>query len=273
MNLHVVPGTSHNEQDYELRPGFIQTLWDMEERHFWHLARNAWILRGLRRYGVQPPDSFLEVGCGSGVVARELQSAGYQVTGVDTAEPLARKAAERCPLARFVVTELASIPEEYQGPYSAIGFFDVLEHLSDPARLLRESLRFAQPGALLIATVPAMQSAYSIIDELSGHKSRYDPGQARRLFEEVGLVEVAEFGIFRTTHVIQRIVRSSLPALGQADRGDGDKIMMRHFRTPPKAVNAAMGWLCGLERQLGLGMARGKSGGSLLVVGRYRTAG
>jgi SAM-dependent methyltransferase len=240
----------------------------MEERHFWHLARNAWILRGLRRYGVQPPDSFLEIGCGSGVVARGLQQAGYQVTGVDTAEPLARKAAERCPSARFVVAELDAIPEQYQGPYAALGFFDVLEHLSDPARLLREALRFSQPGTLLIATVPAMQSAYSIIDELSGHKRRFDPGQASRLFEEVGLVDVAEYGIFRTTHIFQRMVRSWLPTRSPMDRGDGDEIMLRHFRTPPRPVNAAMGLLCGLERGIGLGMARNQSGGSLLVVGR-----
>ncbi len=268
MNLHIVPGTSHNEQDYALRPGVIEALWEMEERHFWHVARNAWILRGLQTHGIQPPDSLLEVGCGSGVVARALQQAGYQVTGVDTAEPLARKAAERCAAARFVVAELARIPEEYQGPYSALGFFDVLEHLSDPARLLREGLRYSRPGTLLIATVPAMQSAYSTIDELSGHKHRYDPGQASRLFEEVGLVDVAEYGIFRTTHLIQRIARRSLPAPGRMDRGDELEIMMRNFRTPPAPLNTAMAQLCNLERRFGFGMARNKPGGSLLVVGR-----
>ena len=269
MNLHIVPGTSHNEQDYALRPGVIQALWDMEERHFWHLARNAWILRGLQTHGIQPPDSFLEVGCGSGVVARALQQAGYQVTGVDTAEPLARKAAERCAAARFVVAELDRIPEEYQGPYSALGFFDVLEHLSDPARLLHEALRYAQPGSLLIATVPAMQSAYSIIDELSGHKHRYDPGQAGRLFEEIGLVDVAEYGIFRTTRFVQRVVRNSLPTPGRADRGDESEIMLRNLRTPPAPLNAAMAQLCNLERRLGFGMARDKPGSSLLVIGRH----
>jgi len=269
--LHIVPGTTHNERDYALRPTFIQALWDTEERHFWHLARNAWILRGLQGHGLRPPDSFLEVGCGSGVVARALQQAGYQVTGVDTAEPLAQKAAERCAAARFVVSELDRIPVEYHGPYSALGFFDVLEHLSDPARLLREALRFARPGALLIATVPAMQSTYSIIDELSGHKHRYDPGQAGRLFEEVGLLDVAEYGIFRTTHFIQRIARSSLPNPSQTDGSDELEIMLRHFRTPPAPLNAAMTLLCNLERRLGFGMARDKPGGSLLVVGRYRT--
>ena len=115
-----------------------------------------------------------------------------------------------------------------------------------------------------------MRSAYSIIDELSGHKNRYDPGQAGRLFEEVGLSDVAEYGIFRSTHIIQRLVRSSLPTPGQKDRGDEQQIMMRHFRTPPKPLNTAMTLLCDLERRLGLGIARDKPGGSLLVVGRCR---
>jgi hypothetical protein len=118
-----------------------------------------------------------------------------------------------------------------------------------------------------------MQSAYSIIDELSGHKNRYDPGQPSRLFEKAGLIDVTEHGIFRTTHVIQRMLRSSLPTRDQITPADEQEIMLRQFRTPPKPLDAAMGWLCGLECRAGFGIARGKAGGSLLVVGRYRATG
>ncbi len=97
MPIEIVPETVPPTDDYPLDARALQALWRMEERHFWHRARNRWILRALARRAVHPPAPLLEVGCGGGAVTMALHRAGFTVTGVDPSEPLVRKAYERCP--------------------------------------------------------------------------------------------------------------------------------------------------------------------------------
>jgi 2-polyprenyl-3-methyl-5-hydroxy-6-metoxy-1,4-benzoquinol methylase len=264
-----VEGTQHREEDYSLVPEVIECLWRMEERHFWHRARNGWILDALAAYGPPVPCQVLDVGCGSGAVSCALANAGYRVTGVDTAERLVRKAQERCPSSTFVVGEVGSLPEGCRGPFPIGGFFDVLEHVADPAGLLAAGLRWTSPGALVVATVPALRSLYTVVDELSGHKLRYEREELVALFESVGLREVVVHGIFASTLAIQRFERrrARLPAdVSSAEARI--KVMTHALRVPSLPVNAALGWLARLERLGGLKAARRRTGASYLAVGR-----
>ena len=65
-----------------------------------------------------------------------LSRAGYQVTGVDTADHLAAKAHERSPSSTFVVGDVSKLPPGHDGPFQIVGFFDVLEHLDELINLL-----------------------------------------------------------------------------------------------------------------------------------------
>lgn len=270
MPLVKIPGTTHRKGDYELEPAAIECLWRMEDQHYWHRERNGWILDGLRDFGARPPCRVLEVGCGSGAVVRALQLAGYQVTGVDTAEALATKAHERCPAATIVVGDVAALPEYCRGPFDVVGFFDVLEHLEQPAELMKSALRWASPGALVIATVPAMRSLHTVIDDLSGHKLRYEPGQLTQLFESVGLKSVVEHGIFASTLPIQRLVRhaSQFNSVDISVPEARAQLFARALRIPPMPINIALGLLVRLERRLGLRMSQRRRGGSILAVGK-----
>ncbi|HVJ17742.1 MAG TPA: class I SAM-dependent methyltransferase, partial [Polyangiaceae bacterium] len=256
MTLICLPDAVHRDEDYSLDPEVVESLWHMEERHFWHRARNGWILDALAEFGAPPPCPVLEVGCGSGAVATALQGAGYQVTGVDTAEHLARKADERCPRATFIVGDVALLPEQHRGPFQVIGFFDVLEHLSAPEQLLRAAIKFAAPGALLVATVPALRSLYSVVDELSGHKLRYEQGELAKLFESVGASDVVEHGIFSATLPFQRLARARKEA-DTTNPATRRSIMCQALRVPPQPVNAALGLVARVERWTGLRSARG----------------
>ena len=266
MPLHICPDTVRHHDDYPLDTTQLQALWRMEERHFWHRARNRWILLGLRRRGLRPAALFLDVGCGGGAVTGALHGAGFDVTGVDTAETLVRKAHERCPQARLVVSDVAALKASEFGPFNGIGFFDVLEHLDHPAGLLKASLRLAAPDALVIATVPARRALRTVIDDLSGHKRRYEPGELRDLMRSCGLQRVEEQGIFHVTEPLQRMSRRRLTgvridALSARDR---QRILVENFRVPPWPVNLAMDLLCRLEASVGI---RTRSGASLLATG------
>jgi hypothetical protein len=190
-------------------------------------------------------------------------------------QPLVREAHDRCPDGQFVVAEVANLPSPFQGPYEVVALFDVLEHLDDPTVLLRESLRWAAPSALVVATVPALPSLWSEHDEISGHKRRYEPGELAGLFEEVGLEAVSEHGLFCSTRLAQRVVRREMrrEEARQRTREEEIEVMRRSFRIPFAPLNAALKQLCLLERWVGFASSKGKEGGSQPAVGRVRSPG
>jgi 2-polyprenyl-3-methyl-5-hydroxy-6-metoxy-1,4-benzoquinol methylase len=100
-----------------------------------------------------PAGRVLDLGCGSGRVAAELRKQGHFVVGVDTApEP---ETAER--VDRLVAGDLeGGLPNELveSAPYDVVLAADVLEHLRDPDRLLRELHGVCTPEAVLVASVP-----------------------------------------------------------------------------------------------------------------------
>ena len=69
---------------------------------FGHLARNAAqvLLNALRQSAIGR-GTVIDLGCGSGLLARELAAAGYGVLGIDISEALLDIAKERVPTAHF----------------------------------------------------------------------------------------------------------------------------------------------------------------------------
>lgn len=58
-------------------------------------------------------------------------------------------------------------------PFDLIGLFDVLEHLPDDVKALKEIRKALKPGGKLILTVPASMKLWSYVDEVAGHYIRY----------------------------------------------------------------------------------------------------
>jgi SAM-dependent methyltransferase len=212
----------------------------------------------------------LEVGCGSGNVTRALQGAGYLMTAVDTSVELARSAEERCPTASIVVGDVADLPPAHRGPYDAVGFFDVLEHVDPPEQLLRSGLKWLRAGGLVFVTVPALSSLFSAFDAIQGHKRRYDVGDARQLLEAAGLSEAREHGLFRATLPLVRWKRSKLEDPTGLDPGDAESMMVESLAVPPWPVNLALTLMCRVERSLGWRLSRTRSGSSIIAVARKR---
>jgi 2-polyprenyl-3-methyl-5-hydroxy-6-metoxy-1,4-benzoquinol methylase len=263
--LVIHPDVLHDSADFDLDPEVLEALWRMEEKHFWHAARNRWIVLALERHGAPPPARVLEVGCGGGAVASALVARGYSVVGVDTAEVLVRKAHERLPSATFVAGSVERL-DPALGPFDVIGFFDVLEHLDDPSSLLARALAHARPGALVIASVPALSTLYSAIDALSGHKRRYELGELEQTFTELGLVGVTAHGIFRWLLPLLRLRRAETRV--PPDLAAQRRLLLADMRTPPFLLNEALRLGCVLEAELGFTASRSKPAPSLLVVGR-----
>jgi 2-polyprenyl-3-methyl-5-hydroxy-6-metoxy-1,4-benzoquinol methylase len=97
----------------------------------------------------------LDVGCGNGVISRNLGAAGFKVKGVDVSEKTIEKARQ---LNTFpnVVFEVKSA-EQIQAVgqlYHAIICSEVLEHLNQPDQLLHTLNNLLTDDGVLIVTVP-----------------------------------------------------------------------------------------------------------------------
>jgi SAM-dependent methyltransferase len=99
----------------------------------------------------------LDLGCGSGELARHLAAAGFLVTGCDIAPQMLRRAAaaDRQHAVRWIRLEPGwrTLPF-VTASLDAVIASSVLEYVPDPAAVLGECARVLRPGGVLLCTVP-----------------------------------------------------------------------------------------------------------------------
>jgi SAM-dependent methyltransferase len=102
--------------------------------------------------GLGAAGSVLDVGCGTGALARRLASAGYEVTGVDPSEGMLHVMRERSPEIRAVQasgTELPFDSDRFDVVLSVAAF----HHIAEPGAVratLAEMARVARPGGRIL---------------------------------------------------------------------------------------------------------------------------
>ncbi|MCG3169604.1 MAG: Ubiquinone biosynthesis O-methyltransferase [Pseudomonadales bacterium] len=107
----------------------------------------------------------LDVGCGGGILSEALAQRGAQVTGIDMGEaPLA--------VARLHLIESGlgidyrqanaeDLADEEAGSYDTVTCMEVLEHVPDPASLVRACAQLVRPGGnLFFATINRNPKSY-----------------------------------------------------------------------------------------------------------------
>jgi SAM-dependent methyltransferase len=139
----------------------------------------------------------LEIGCGSGLLLVHFRDAGYDVEGVELSAADAAHGRERYGL-RIRQGPVESVPLE-RDRYDAVILVNVLEHILDPAALLRRAYEVLRPGGCLVAGVPVVDSAYArmlgarwgAVTEAPRHVSIPSFGGMVGLFQRTGFAEVA----------------------------------------------------------------------------------
>lgn len=100
----------------------------------------------------------MDLGCGSGIWARQLVDAGFQVVGVDISPAMIELARQRVPQAEFLVGSFLKYPLPPCRAVTALGevfsyLFDAANSMKSLRRLCGEVFDALTPGGLLIFDV------------------------------------------------------------------------------------------------------------------------
>jgi len=154
-------------------------------------------LERLDRHGTSK-DSILEIGCGNGFFLKKAREQGWrQVIGV---EPSRAAVEEASPEIRSRI--ICAMMQSHLFPdhsFDAICLFQVLDHILDPASLLKECFQILKPGGLILCVnhnVDALSS--KLMKERSPivdieHSYLYSQITIKLLFQRFGF-EVKETG-------------------------------------------------------------------------------
>ncbi len=113
----------------------------------------------------RPPSKILDLGCSSGQLAERLRSMGHHVVGVDLYE--IPGVGERT--SAFFRADLnQGIPPEVGTDFDVVLCADILEHLHDPAALIRQAKTVLAPDGFAVFCVPNIAHWYPRIRSMLG---------------------------------------------------------------------------------------------------------
>lgn len=105
----------------------------------------------------------LDAGCGPGEVAAKLMERGYEVWGLDIAEPMIRYARDRCGSDRFRVGDIEHIPFP-DNTFDAVVSLGVIEYLDSDQKALGEIRRVLKAGGTAVISTPSAISPLPYMD-------------------------------------------------------------------------------------------------------------
>jgi SAM-dependent methyltransferase len=149
------------------------------------------MLDACRHHGVAP-GHLMEVGPGFGTFAALAKSSGAfaRVSAVERTPAMA----EACRRQGIDVFESAveDIPEDFGDPADVLAFFEVIEHIFDPAAFLKIGARLLRRGGLLVLTCPngngfdtQVLGARSVAVDTE-HVNLFNPGSLSLLLDRLG---------------------------------------------------------------------------------------
>lgn len=99
--------------------------------------------------------SVLDLGCGTGELAAAAVARGARVVGVDADPDAVKIASDTVPGASFRVADVHDLGpvDALGGPFAVVAAVQLLTHVANPLRVLREATRAAVSGGTLVASV------------------------------------------------------------------------------------------------------------------------
>lgn len=161
-----------------------------EEYYWWHVAKRELVLDWLKKYfcrvkGDKEELKILDVGCGTGMMAKELHFLG-KVWGVDRSDAALNFCRRKDCQSIFNKGNLERKLSFSSGFFDIILCLDVLEHIKEEKGALSELGRILKTNGILLLSVPAYPCLFSYWDKVAGHYRRYNAKSLKTKLEENG---------------------------------------------------------------------------------------
>lgn len=103
--------------------------------------------------------ALLDIGCGTGSLARALTEEGAAVTGIDPGEDALAKARKAVPTARFEAASAEALPFP-DGTFDGAVMLNSLHHVPHPVKALSEAARVLRPRCRLVIVEPLASGTF-----------------------------------------------------------------------------------------------------------------
>jgi SAM-dependent methyltransferase len=181
----------------------------VERNHWWFSVRRKLLKSILLPAGLAEGRFIIDVGCGVGSNVRVLREMGLNVVGLDRSFDNLELAKQKGEFT-LVNGDLLELPFR-SASVSLLIAMDVLEHLDDDAKGIRELGRCLAEGGMLILTVPAFTFLWGVQDIVTNHKRRYTRGEILRKLREENfeIVRSSYFNFFLFFPILigRRVIR------------------------------------------------------------------
>jgi len=200
------------------------------DENFWFKAKNNLLQILLSKIKIKNP-KILSVGTGTGGELKVLNNFG-EIWVLD----LNKKALDLIPKELYKQKKVGDVqklpfPKEF---FDVVIASDIIEHVENDKKAIKEVRRVLKKGGALIFTVPAHQFLFSSHDKALGHKKRYSKKQLKDLTKAFNLTKLGYWNFFLSPLIVLKRFadKNAKPKVDQANFSKPiDKILYKIMKT------------------------------------------
>ena len=175
-------------------------------------ARAMIVSNLIKKYSFEK--DLLDAGCGTGHMLSEVIKNNSRqfdsIQATDFSKEACKNVSERLQIKTFIA-DLKNLKSSKK--YDSIICSEVIEHVKDDEKVIRNISNILNGGGKVIFTVPFLMKNWSKFDEISGHIRRYEPGELESKLTKHGIEILDSFawGNFLYKLYFEKVIKNNDP--------------------------------------------------------------